>query len=551
MKSMWRLFTNISVLFSLVCLVSSCDDVVPAVNNGNVTRYEDFVYVENDKFHIEDADYFPVMLNYVVDYRSIDGKFVVSPAKYYEKTDGYEANTIEDVRKQLSSHFQLIRDMGFNSIRVCLDRFYPDDSRRYYYYTADGDKFSIEENAEMIIDGFETLVSVARDNGLRLMLLLKPCIDNEQLEKFNISILKRFSGESTVFAYDFMNEPLYFDRNMDGSDHPRTKDDAYRVVTSWKGLMREYAPHQLMTIGFSVPLEVLEWDPAMLPVDFVQVHSYHPLYFKNEVWWYSHYVGKPWMIGETALPADNDSISYEEQRLYMVETYKYTVDCGGAGYGWWEFQEMPNNHFEAQYGGLMTHDGYTLNSNNDTIVGTLKPAVAEIKGLSEYEGEEPKRAVNYYNMIGYNNLVIKGRVVDEDTKEPVEGAIIRGWNKWWSIGTNTYSDKNGNFTLYTNDFFVHFEISAPCMTKVKFDKEMEYFPIDKTKLWSLESLPMQDLEYHKVAYHVFLNKPEDRKLAHDSNDGFSVFDYDAAKFDKAKFYAEMGDVYLSKLDFVK
>ena len=56
MKSMWRLFTNISVLFSLVCLVSSCDDVVPAVNDGNVTRYEDFVYVENDKFHIEDDD---------------------------------------------------------------------------------------------------------------------------------------------------------------------------------------------------------------------------------------------------------------------------------------------------------------------------------------------------------------------------------------------------------------------------------------------------------------------------------------------------------------
>ena len=510
-----------------------------------------YVYVEDGHFKVKKADFFPVMLNYVVNYRCIDGKFVVSPAKYYETPDVYETNTIEDIHHQLSSHFRLIRDMGFNALRVCLDRFYPDGEGNYYYSTSEGTQFSIVDDCETILDGFEALVSAAEENDLHLMLLLKPNIDNKKLEKFNISILSRFSCKPTVFAYDFMNEPLYFDRNADGSDHPRTKDDAYRVVSSWKEMMGKYAPKQLMTIGFAVPLEVLEWDPAMLPVDFVQVHSYHPLYFQNEIWWYSHYVGKPWMIGETALPANNDSISYEEQRLFMVDSYKYTVDCGGAGYGWWEFQEMPNNHFEAQYSGLMTHEGYTVNSQGDTIVGTLKPAVAEVKVLQKYEKHEPKRAVNYYNMIGYNNLVIRGRIVDEDTKQPVEGAIIRGWNKWWSIGTNTYSDENGNFTLYTNDFFVHFEISAPRMTKVKFDKEMKYFPVDASQGWSLDMLPMQNLEYHKVAYHVFLNDPEGRKLPHNSDDNFSVFDFDAGKFDKAKFYAEMGDVYLKKLDFIK
>ena len=35
-----------------------------------------------------------------------------------------------------------------------------------------------------------------------------------------------------------------------------------------------------------------------------------------------------------------------------------------------------------------------------------------------------------------------------------------------------------------------------------------------------------------------------------ADDDFSVFDFDASKFDKAKFYAEMGDVYLKKLDFI-
>lgn len=534
MSVVGRIFIILGCVFSLV----SCDK-------------SEYVYVEDGKFKVKDADFFPVMLNYVVNYRCIDGKFVISPAKYYENPDEYETNSAEDIRHQLSAHFRLIRDWGFNSLRVCLDRFYFDEEGNYYYNTSDGEKFSIENDCERILDGIETLVEVAEENDLRLMLLLKPNIDNDKLEKYNTRILDRFSGKPTVFAYDFMNEPLYFDRNADGTEHPRAKDDAYRIVSGWKEMMKKNAPDQLMTIGFAVPLEVLEWDPAILPVDFVQVHSYHPLYFQNEIWWYSHYVGKPWMIGETALPADNDSISYEEQRQYLVDSYKYVVDCGGKGYGWWEFQEMPDNHFEAQYSGLMTHDGYTVNSVGDTVIGTLKPAVSEIKNLAEYVGAKPKRAVNYYNMIGYNNLVICGKVVNEDTKQPIEGAIIRGWNKWWSIGTNTYSDENGDFTLYTNDFFVHFEISASCMTKIKFDKEMEYFPSDTVEKWRLDSLPLQNLEYHKVAYHVFLKNPDGRKQEHNLEDNFSVFDFDSTKFDKAKFYGEMGTVYLKKLDFLE
>ena len=61
------------------------------------------------------------------------------------------------------------------------------------------------------------------------------------------------------------------------------------------------------------------------------------------------------MIGETALPADNDSVSYEHQRQFMIDAFRYTVDCGGCGFGWWDFQESVNTHFEAQYSGLLNH----------------------------------------------------------------------------------------------------------------------------------------------------------------------------------------------------
>lgn len=527
--------------FFVICLIflSSCTD-----NESIIITNDDFVSIKDSRFYVKDEFFSPIMLNYVVDYRCINDSFVVSPAKYYENANEYECNSIEGTKRQLSSHFCLIRDLGFNTVRICIDRFYSDDEGRYSYSTKEGRDFFIENDCNAILDGLQSLVDAATENNLRVMLLLKPCIDNRQLEKFNIAILKRFSSNPTVFAYDFMNEPLYFDRNIDGSNIMRDKEDAYRIVSSWKKLMSEYAPNQLLTIGFGGPLETLEWDPALLPVDFVQVHSYHPLYFKNEIWWYSHFVEKNWMIGETALPADNDSISYAEQSRYLTESFEYVADCGGSGYGWWEFQEMPDNHFEAQFGGLMTHSGYELNSKGDTVIGTLKPAAKEISNLLTYQPKNAVRAVNYYNMIGYNNLVITGRIVDQDTKQPVEGAIIRGWNRNWSVGTNTYSDENGNFTLFTNDLFVHFEISAPKMSKVKFDKEIEYHQIDNSKEYRLDSLPAQDLEYHRVAYHTFLKDPDSRKNADES---FSVFDYDPAKFDKAKFSGSMGDIFLKKL----
>jgi hypothetical protein len=48
--------------------------------------------------------------------------------------------------------------------------------------------------------------------------------------------------------------------------------------------------------------------------------------------------------------------------------------------------------------------------------------------------------------MGYNNFVIKGKIIDKKTKKPIEGAVIRGWTQWWNIAWNTYSDENGNFT---------------------------------------------------------------------------------------------------------
>lgn len=520
------IFTFISTFFSCGSNTENKTKVVAKTFNDSIV-YPGFVHLTDSGFAIDDSLFYPVMLNYVVDFRDIDGEFVVSPAKYYENIGEFESNTKEEIYSQMSAHFELISELGFNTIRVCFDRIHCGDSARYAYFTAER-KYYVDDDCDDILDGLAGMLKVAEQYNLRVMLLLKPPFE-EQLKVFTQKMLERFSENSTLFAYDFMNEPLYFDP----AEH-RDKRDAANIVASWKKIRDQYAPKQLFTIGFSEPIEAFEWDASMLPVDFVQIHTYHPLRVKNEIYWYSHYIGKPWMIGETALPADNDSITYEAQSSFMKESYEYVRDCGGAGFGWWEFQECVDTHFEAQYTGLMNHEGITKTSSGKEIIGSLKPAVQEIRKFASYNPQKPKRPVNYYNMVGYENIAIKGRILNKETRKPVEGAVIRGWCANW-IGMNTYSDENGYFFLYCNAPAVHFEISACGMSETKFDQELQYKNISGIN-YDLNDLPNKDLEYHKISYHPFLKA-----------NATDVFDFDAEKFGRYKFEADMGNIFLENL----
>ncbi|MDR2009182.1 MAG: hypothetical protein LBQ22_01710 [Bacteroidales bacterium] len=493
----------------------------------------DFIYIEDNILKLKDEKYFPVMLNYIISCRYIDNEFVISPHVDYEKIGVFETNTKDEIEDQLRGHFQLIKEMGFNSIRLCFDRIGKNDDK--YYYGADGEKFFINENYEKILNGLERAINIAEEKDLRVMLLIKAPI-NKDLEDFTINILKKFKDNPVIFSYDFINEPLYFDEEPN-----RKKTDACKIVSGWKKMMNSYAPNQMMTIGFSEPIEVFEWDPALLPVDFIAFHTYHPLRVKNEIYWYSSYVNKPWMIGETSLPAENDSTSYEDQAMFMRDIYQYVLDCGGIGFGWWDFQEAVYGNYEAKYTGILNHEGTTVTADGKhIIIGTIKPAAKEIQNFSQYKPGEKVRPVNYFNMMGYNNILIKGKILDKKTKEPVEGAVIRGWNEWWSVGLNTFTDENGEFTIYSNDECVNFEISAPKMTRIKFNQKLNYRNITGID-YDIKNLPDQYLEYHNISYVPFIK---------DSLYN-SVFDFDKEKFYETKFVGEMGVLYLSTEDECK
>jgi hypothetical protein len=498
-----------------------------------------FVYLDEKTFMIREKPFFPLMLNYVVSFRNSGDEFWLSPIQGYENPYSYESETREATYNQINSHMHLIREMGFNSIRLCFDRVV--STKTISFYRADDKRLNIQNDLKTIIDALEQFLEIVAEHDLRVMLLIRAPVENYQLETFTVEILKRFSNNPVIFAYDFFNEPLYFDVTpIPGS--AREKKDAWKIVTRWKHLMDQYAPNQLLTMGFAEPTEVFEWDPEILPVDFLAFHTYHPLRVPNEIYWFSKYISKPWMIGETALPADNDSISYEKQRFFFREVFQRVVDCGGSGLGWWEFQDIRGVYFEDTFSGLLNNQGYTATREGNYIIqGTVKPAVEEIAGFKDYiPSQQCDRMVNYFNMLGYDNYVLRGKIINGIDNNPIEGAVIRGWNKFFVIGMNTFTDEEGNFTLYSNDKCIHFEISAPGMTKLKFDFNTEYSSLPGNDL-PIDQLPNRTLEYQQISFLPFLittdyNQPQ-----------YGVFNFDSTRFNSAKYEGWMSDQILFPL----
>ncbi|MBR1792693.1 MAG: carboxypeptidase regulatory-like domain-containing protein [Bacteroidales bacterium] len=442
-----------------------------------------YVGLVDGHFDLNGEPWFPLMLNYKVDLRQQGDSMAFIPATYYNGGT-------------LSEHFSIIASWGFNSIRICMD-----------VMDETSDTASVYQAALR-------MVREAGNAGLRVMLLIKPPF-SDYWHEFAIGLLKRMSAQPVVWAYDFMNEPLYFDPLPD-----RDKFDAVTLAATWHQMARQFAPHQLFTIALAEPIEVFVWDPSLLPVDFVEMHTYHPLRVASEMYWYGHYCGKPWMVGETSLPADNDSVSYDWQSAFMRESYQCAVSNGAIGYGWWEFQDcLSGTNFEAWYSGLRNS------------AGREKPATSVVKTLRSLprETEAVARPVNYGNMLGYSNFSISGMVVDAKSLQPVEGAVIRGWNEDWSVGQNTYSDSLGRFALISNDCCTHFQVSAPGYTTIKFNRCLSYPSV------KMDSLPDRLLEYQDIDYRDFLST--DTSLLH----------FDSVRFRSARFTSDMGCIKLKRI----
>ena len=203
------------------------NDSLPPITDG-------YVGLQDGHFVLDGEEWFPIMLNYKVFIRRVGDSLEVVPADYYHG-------------RSIEEHFDSIASWGFNAIRICLD-------------VLDGDMDSCA-----MFRATRRVIQKADSAGLKVMLLIKTPFD-PYWQGYTKGLLRHLADLPALWAYDFFNEPLYFDPEPE-----RDKMDAARLVSQWRHWVRQYAPHQLFTIATAEPIEVFEWDPALLPVDFIEM----------------------------------------------------------------------------------------------------------------------------------------------------------------------------------------------------------------------------------------------------------------------------------------
>jgi len=300
---------------------------------------------------------------------------------------------------------------------------------------------------------------------------------------------RHFKNNSTLFAIDFYNEPLYFDKIG------RKKREVFDIVNRWQNIVKKSNHHTLTTIGLVGVREVFEWDPNILNVDFISFHPYNhePNQVLNEIYWYGKYVNKPWIIGETAIPADNDSITYDEQKTFALQTINQTYNCGGLGYSWWQFKDVDWKNYHANFMGILNTKGQTFVSDADISVdGTPKPLIKVIQSFDSRKKKKPCVCLNnYYNYSQSKPCKIVGFLVDKKNNKPIQGGVVMAWNKNWTESHHTITKANGEFTLLCDFQPYHWVASATKYVHIEAgfkDKNQFVYYLDTLKIDPLQFL---------------------------------------------------------------
>lgn len=494
-----------SLIFLFLCTVAI---VYLAVSHEAALPHspdEKFVSLNGRQFMVNSKPFYPIALNYIATLET-DGR-TLWPAI---STDYTLDRTNEKIREdssliRLKADILLVKKMGFNTIRIVgIGEEMVDDKKRNgdisvrAYYG--NDKFTSitiasKESYEKYFIALEKLFKIIADADLKVIFLLRMNVDNHSTQIHLEKMAARFKNNPAILAFDLFNEPLYFD----GIERPKL--DVYYAVNRWTKAFRTIDSNHLLTIGLEGIREVFEWDPNILNVDFVSFHpyEYEPEQVRNEIRWYGKYIDKPWIIGETAIAADDDSVTYEEQKQFAIKTLKQTYNCGASGYSWWQYKDVAWPEYHASYMGAVNRKGETaVDGMRYKVKGTPKPLSAVFKNVDLASLKDSCYCLsNYYNYTANNKFRITGKVVDENTDKPIEGAVILAWNQWWSHSYHTITKADGSFELYSNYPFYHWMASATYYSMVRGDILPD---TARTKADNIPTINIGELSINKIKF---------------------------------------------------
>ncbi|MFH1004318.1 MAG: T9SS type A sorting domain-containing protein [Bacteroidota bacterium] len=478
-----------------------------------------FVYLQKKKFMLNGNEYYPVGVNYIVDIVKDPntGNLYIAPHHGYGTSNDYEhGDAVNSLQEIWDDFYRMKHSMGINSIRLCGLGPVKNPSADGFSFTAITNPYpnpiytgpppstvtftppysgnsSVNQNCATLFSFINSVLSIAADPQIDIKVTLLAgggsAATTTQRINFNqynnltstngrldyknyLSALSDyFKTNTALFAYDLFNEPLYFD----GGNFRKT--EVCQMVSDWYQEIKLKAPNHLVTIGLAGPGEVYEWDPGILNLDFISVHTYPSVTNPNntseqtlgvnrvfsDLYWFGKNVNKPWIIGETGFSAkvpplpsitDNpDPVNctgqgwdygvdgdYNAQGIFATNSLAFARACGAAGYTWWQYQDV--------YWGCDVRGSYLgLIDFNDNF---KQPAVTAFQNFNPFTVQTPAtQPTTYYNYFNWSQNPVTGTVVDNNNVA-VQDAVVSGWDINYENGTRTFTKADGSFTIYNN-----------------------------------------------------------------------------------------------------
>lgn len=469
------------------------------------------VYIENGQFKLNGNDFFPLTSNYIANIVKVANKYQARPEHAYGHFNTYECNSESDCLNEIRNHFQLLKDLGFNSVRLCgfsVGEF--ESNGKLCLAAISNPELSYMPKEELTPPYFEYLtalsnvVNIAEEVGLKIVLLCgignsvadplpedpkhrknAPITIIDKYSNFLDHVAAFFSTNTTIMAFDLCNEPAY--NNSLGDN----KETICQIVTNWINIIKSKSQNHLVTIGYAGSSEVFGWDPSILPVDFASFHPYpkfNPMNINSveiEIYWYKNFIKIPWIIGETGSSNHVETPTFDEQFDYAEKSLKRVKNCFGDGYSWWEFSDKPGwgGNYNSYAYGILNNSGYSFTSTGNEIQGTIQPFAYVFDDLMNNFSPnfDCPCLWNYFNEYGFDKHIISGVVKDDISNKPIEGAVVYGWDDTWKCYT-TKTNSNGIFNLYSdtkirNDYDYGPKVSALGMSIKRYKYGGDTLPI--------------------------------------------------------------------------
>lgn len=425
---------------------------------GFATIRDRMIHVDGEPFHV-------MAINYKVTLRAKNGEIWANKFVGYERNNEFSSDNREGSLKEIVRDFMLCKEMGFNTVRVVgigephIGHQKTNPEVYFTAYEGDDPNFRIDfDNPEQWMQlqrCVSDVLDAAQQTGLKVIFTTKLLPNIPILNHILESFVVEHRDRAEILAYDFLNEPLYFD------SVPHTKEEVYYATLRWNDIVKSNSRH-LTTIGLACQREVFVWDPNLVQVDFISFHpyEYEKEQVRSELYWYHKFVNKPWIVGETGIPADNDSIPYSDQTAFAQKTLYQELNCNGTGYSWWQYKDVSWGGFHQSYLGVVSHEGTTPLPGGEVAQGTPKDLGKSLTQLiAKYKKEPCLCPENYYNFSSHTYYSIRGKVMDKEGN-PIEGAGILAWDEPYINHHFTTTKADGSFELFSEYKFYHWMVSA-------------------------------------------------------------------------------------------